>query len=553
MKKKLAFLLCLVMVLSLAGSALAAQATPNGEFPITNEKVTLRVFAPSIPTIIDLATNEFTVWYEERTGVRIEWITAPQESASDVLNMMLAGNDLPDIILGVQVSPATEELYGTAEKMFLPLNDLIDKYAPNFKAILDARPEVKAQITALDGNIYALPSIQDCYHCSYSQKMWVNHHWLEKLGIKAPTTTDEFYDMLVAFRDRDPNGNGIKDEIPLIGAKENEGWFQSVTGFVLNAFVYDSGVYVPIKDYVTKDGVVDTAINKEGYREGLRYLQKLYKEGLIYPDSLTMKYDQVKALALAEEELVGAAPAGHSAMFLDIVTNPERYSHYSALAPLQGPDGTRNVTHFPYSAVETGEFIITEVNPYPEISMRWADDFYNYRTSMARAWGKEGEGWREAEQGELGLDGETPALFKTLVPFDEQAQNENWSWLGIEFTDNALWNGINVTTPDMDLYSADGFEKLLWVETEDKYEPYKSDEYKELPGLRMNSIDTDELTMLQIQLKNYIEESRSRFIIGDLNLDNDWETYLGNLKDLGLDRYLELKQIAYDAAFKNGN
>ena len=192
MKKKLAFLLCLVMVLSLAGSALAAQATPNGEFPITNEKVTLRVFAPSIPTIIDLATNEFTVWYEERTGVRIEWITAPQESASDVLNMMLAGNDLPDIILGVQVSPATEELYGTAEKMFLPLNDLIDKYAPNFKAILDARPEVKAQITALDGNIYALPSIQDCYHCSYSQKMWVNHHWLEKLGIKAPTTTDEF-------------------------------------------------------------------------------------------------------------------------------------------------------------------------------------------------------------------------------------------------------------------------------------------------------------------------------------------------------------------------
>lgn len=549
MKKTLAFVLLAVMLLTISGAAGAEVAAP-GTFPITTEKVTLKVFAPSIPTIIDLATNKFTLWYEERTGVHIEWITAPQESASDVLNMMLAGNDLPDIILGVQVSPSTEELYGTAEKMFVPLNDLIDQYAPNFKAIMEARPEVKAQITALDGNIYALPSLQDCYHCSYSQKMWVNHDWLKKLNIEPPTTTEEFYNMLVAFRDQDPNGNGLKDEIPLIGAKENEGWYQSVTGFILNAFVYDSGVYNAVKDYVTKDGVVDTSINKDGYREGLRYLNKLYTEGLIYPDSLTMKYDQVKALALAEEELVGAAPAGHSAMFLDIVTNPERYSHYSALAPLKGPEGVQHVTHFPYFPVTTGEFIITEKNPYPEISMRWADDFYGYETSMARAWGKEGEGWRKAEPGELGLDGVTPAIFKTLIPFDEQAQNDNWSWLGIEYTDNVLWNGINVTTPDMDLYSAEGFEKLLWVETENKYEPYKTEDYKELPGLRMNSVDTDELTMLQIQLKNYIEESRSRFIIGDLNLDNDWDAYIKNLNDLGLARYLELKQIAYDAAFK---
>lgn len=549
--KKLSFLtLCTILILSLAGQALAAQPTENNTFPITEEKVTLRVFAPSIPTIIDLATNKFTLWMEERTGVHIEWITAPQESAVEVLNMMLAGNDLPDVILGVQISPATEELYGTAEKMFLPLNDLIDKYAPNFKAIIEARPEVKAQITALDGNIYSLPSLQDCYHCSYSQKMWINHHWLEVLDLEPPTTTEEFYQMLVAFRDNDPNGNGIKDEIPLIGAKENEGWYQSVTGFILNAFVYDSGVYNAVKDYLTADGKVDTSINKPGYREGLRYLNKLYSEGLIYPDSLTMKYDQVKALALAEEELVGAAPAGHSAMFLDVVTNPERYRHYSALAPLIGPDGVRNVTHFPYFPVTTGEFVITEVNPYPEISIRWADDFYGHLTSMTRAWGEEGIGWRYAEEGEVGLDGVTPALFKTLIPFDEQAQNDNWSWLGIEYTDNEMWNGQNVTTPDMDLYSPEGFEKLLWVETEKKYEPYKSDQYFELPGLRMNSMDTDELTMLQVQLKNYIEESRARFIIGDLSLDNDWDSYLQNLSDLGLERYLELKQKAYDAINK---
>ena len=550
MKKIVALLLTLTLTMGMVTLVSAANVTENGTFPIVNEPLTLDVFAPAIPTIIDLDTNAYTQWYEAKTGIHINWITAPQESTTDVLNMILGAGDLPDIILGCQVNTVMEELYGPSEKMFMPLNDLIDQYAPNFKAILEARPEVKDALTATDGNIYTIPSLQDCYHCTYCQKMWVNQSWLDKLGLDIPTTTEEFYDMLVAFRDQDPNGNGLKDEIPLIGCKENEGWYQSVTGFILNAFVYDSGVYNQIKDYVTKDGVVDTSINKDGYREGLRYLNKLYTEGLIYPDSLTMKYDQVKALALAEEELVGAAPAGHLAMFLDIATNPERYRHYTSIPPLEGPTGLRQATYFPYYPITTGEFIITVDNPNPEASMRWVDDMFDYTNSMIRGWGAEGEAWRVANADEVGLDGETPALFKTLIPFDEQAQNEHWSWLGVEYTDNVLWNGINVTTPDMDLYSPEGFEKLLWVETEEKYAPYTSTEYMELPALRMDSDAADELSMLKVQLKNYIEESRSRFIIGDLSLDNDWDTYIANLNDLGLTRYLELEQAAYDAMFK---
>lgn len=546
MKKTLSILLCLVMTLTMATVALAAEVTPNGEFPVVNEKITLTVFAHALPSIVDLSTNAFTQWYEERTGVHIEWITAPQGNAMEVLNLMLAGGDLPDIILGAGLKPEVEEMYGSTEHMFVPLNDLIEQYAPNFKALLAERPEILDVITAIDGNIYGLPSIQDCYHCTYPQKMWINQSWLDKLNLKTPTTVDEFYDVLVAFRDQDPNGNGLKDEIPMVAAKETEGWYQSATGYLMNAFVYDSGIYVPVKDYVTADGKVDTSINKDGYREGMRFMNKLYSEGLLYPDSMTMNADSIKTLTLAEEELVGAAPGGHLAMFLDVVTNPERYRHYTALAPLAGPDGTRNVSSFPFSPISAGEFVITTANKYPEASMRWADDFYNYTTQMWRSWGAEGTAWRVAEAGEVGLDGETPALFKTLIPFDEQAQNEHWSWLGIEFADNAYWNGTNVTTPDMDLYSADGFEKLLWEETEAKYEPYKTEQYAELPPLRLNSDENDELAMLQVQLKNYIEASRADFIIGNLNVDNDWDAYVSTLEDLGLSRYLELKQGAYD-------
>ena len=65
---------------------------------------------------------------------------------------------------------------------------------------------LKSAMTAPDGNIYALPKVNECLHCTYGQRMWINTTWLEKLGLEMPTTTDEFYQVLKAFKEQDPNG-----------------------------------------------------------------------------------------------------------------------------------------------------------------------------------------------------------------------------------------------------------------------------------------------------------------------------------------------------------
>ena len=57
--------------------------------------------------------------------------------------------------------------------------------------------------------------LEDCYHCSMSQKLWIYQPWLDALGLEMPTTTDEFEQVLLAFKEQDPNGNGQADEIPL--------------------------------------------------------------------------------------------------------------------------------------------------------------------------------------------------------------------------------------------------------------------------------------------------------------------------------------------------
>ena len=75
-------------------------------------------------------------------------------------------------------------------------------------------------ITAPDGHIYSFPWIEELgagkesIH-SVNDFPWINVEWLNKLGLKMPTTTEELKQVLIAFKTKDPNGNGKADEIPM--------------------------------------------------------------------------------------------------------------------------------------------------------------------------------------------------------------------------------------------------------------------------------------------------------------------------------------------------
>jgi putative aldouronate transport system substrate-binding protein len=100
--------------------------------------------------------------------------------------------------------------------VFPKLNDLIDKYAPNLKKIMNQYPEVKKALTMPDGKIYSFPTLQDPNFLSgiIGSQMWINKNFLDKLGMKVPETTEELYNYLVAVKTKDPNGNGKADEVP---------------------------------------------------------------------------------------------------------------------------------------------------------------------------------------------------------------------------------------------------------------------------------------------------------------------------------------------------
>lgn len=507
-----------------AGKAPVGWEIPAGTFPVTQEKVTLRVFVNQ-REVEDFDTNEFTKWYEEQTNVHVDWIVAPSNEANEKLNLLLSSGDLPDVIL-LDLTPAQQRLYGE-QGILIPLNDLIEQHGAQTKKVFEAFPQIEDRVTAPDGKIYGLPEVNQCYHCSMAQKMWIYKPWLDKLGLKMPTTTDEFEQVLKAFKEKDPNGNGKADEIPLASAIDM--WNGNLDLFLMNAFTLNPDTHL-----VLNNGKIETTYNKPEYREGLRYLRKLYQEGLIAPESFTQKAEQLKLLGSGETPILGAVSSALSGYWAD--WGSERNLGYVTVPPLKGPEGTQ-ITPF-VSVYGGGKFFITKAAKNPEVAFKWADALYIPEVVMRGYYGVSGKNWRWAEAGETGIDGR-PAVFATL---ENGPKNAGWSQASHTFRPNEFRFGEKRKN-DTDV------EPWLFEQTK-VMEPFKQDPKFSVPPLFFTTDQAQELAQLSTSLDQYVSEMLARFVTGDADIEKDWDTYLQTLEQQGLPKFLEIYQAAYDASHK---
>lgn len=517
-----------------------SNVNPAGVLPIVKEKETLDIMIVGRPSVEDFDTNEFTKWLEEQTNIDLNLQVIPQEGSAEKINLVLASGTYPDVLLGFNLTPAQQAIYG-GQGVFLPLNDLIEKYGIETKRAFAENPTIRDVITAPDGNIYSLPNINVCYHCLYDQKMWLNQEWMDTLGLDTPTTTEEFYQVLKAFKERDPNGNGIADEIPLSTVNGGLNSNQHVASFLMNSFIYknpyhnSSGIFLD-------NGKVDIAYNKPEFREGLRYIHKLYDEGLIYDQSFTQDPNQHRLLGENPDVVIlGGAPGLHPGTFVQTYGDNGRYLLYEAIPPLTGPEGVRLTPYNPYPFI-TGTFIITKDAKNPEVAFRFADFLYNEETSISAWSGIKDKDWSYVTTGEPGVNGK-PAIWTTSATFGT-TQNAHWAQAGMTYSSSDLRLGV---TPENG--QAYNIEVILYEATK-KYEPYAVEIDKIIPPLFFTNEESAEFADLQNTINTHVNEMIARFTIGDVSLDNDWDSYIKQLDNMNLKRYLEIYQTAYDRQFK---
>ncbi|MDR1263092.1 MAG: extracellular solute-binding protein [Oscillospiraceae bacterium] len=552
MKRFLSLAIALAM-LAACGAALAeTPVNPKGVFPIVDEPITLTVWC-NLPTEAadGIETNDATVWLEEKTNIHINWEKIGINEAAEKLRVMMAANSgLPDVVMTANVGSimTTEQVFSYGmQGLLLPLNDYIEEYGDAWYDAMEVIPWGRSQVTAPDGNIYGLGGVNDgAYHVSLVHKFYVNNNWLEALSIEPPTTIDEFYDMLVAFRDNDPNGNGIKDEVPLSGSIGRETVRTTLDYFLMNAFQYSTG-FEQYWLYLEEPDKVASGAITPGYQEGLRWFRKLYEENLMDKEIFINTQENMKMLSGAAD---GNKLGSFSAMFAisgASTDNPDIYD-YIALSPLEGPAGRVSVD------CPTGgasySYLITHTCKNPEAAFRMGDYLMTIASSNQDTWehmvmryGLEGAGWAKPSEGDIGLDG-NPALF-TLLPGPIGSAgtptliNSRWYEIGPAVRPMSERNAI-ATAPGSEY----NIEQILFDETKNAYEPFRVN--KSLPVLVYDAEDIETLMDIQVNIQNYGQEAIAQFVTGQMDIDKDWDLYVQTMYDLGLQTLIDVNQKTLD-------
>ncbi|MGN1070665.1 MAG: hypothetical protein ACI4P5_09620, partial [Candidatus Fimadaptatus sp.] len=465
------------------------------------------------------------------------FVVPPVGQVNEKKILLLSSGDYPEVFLGGTFTNVEVMQYGVEDEILLPLNDLIDEYGDEILKAYEEIPTLREDTTAPDGNIYGLANVNQCYHCSILPKCYVYTPFLEALGMETPTTTDEYYEYLKAVVNNDPNGNGLKDEVGHTGAINT--WYAEPHYFLLSPFVEFNDNYY----FIVKDGKISTCADTEELREGLRYVHKLYSEGLIDSAAYTQSGTQLSQIANAEVPVLGAYSSGHIGMGVNIET--ERSRDFDVVLPLKGPDGTQNAMWLDVARVSSVAFVITDKCANPDVAIRVGDFMYSELATANSEYGLEGTAWERASEGMLGYDGTTIAkrAFLSQAHGSEQRATENTRWYQSAlqyrpFRYRAEW------AADQDIYGSDGYETRLNLYTQ-MYEPYKQSEV--MPPVFLDASVAEEVTMLQTNIKDYIKSNIVQFIIGEKDIDNDWDAYVAGLEQLDMARYIEIYQNALDA------
>lgn len=500
----------------------ATEATENVRtegLPIVDEPVEMEFFVGKGAMNAEHDWNDFFLWneYEEMTGIEIQWNQVQTEGLEEQRNLSLVQNDLPDVYY-LAAFPNTDIYRYGDQGVFVALNDYIDEYAPNLNALMDENPEIRKAITFPDGNIYSMPSIieEDFVSVRIASRPWINQDWLDELGMDIPETTEEFYDYLVAVRDLDPAGNG--NTIPFGGTSIGE-----LTQYLAGSYgVMNRGVRNGPIDYDEENEQVNFYANDDEYRELLRYMNRLYSEGLIDQNIFTIEWGQFLANA-QENQYATMVFYDPQELFGDEVG-----LQYTGMSALEGPNGDHSYIKVAPMVNTIGNFLITNENENPAAAVRWMDHFYSDEGSKFYYMGVEGETYEE-------VDGELQYVDEIANPADgetfEQALSKKLPWIGAT-------QGI---------IKADYFNGSesapMSMEAAEKLEPY----IPEIWGsFTYEAEENDILASTGADIEKYATETRDRFISGDLSLDDDWDEYLQTLEDMGLEEYMSVKQAAYE-------
>ena len=492
---------------------------------------------------------------EEWFGIKLDCSMYSADAWKNQLTIMLSGNTLPDLVVNAGLGYG--DVNADGEKgAYLAL----DKYAdlmPNLTALMAAEPSLKLAMTASDGHYYGLNRyVTDKLSGARFPMVYINDQWLEKVGMKVPTTADELYAVLKAFKEQDANGNGDpNDEIPFgaiddWSARQARMMLMAMFGMYSTAMGKDDST---MNFYVDKDGKVGLYELTDNYKAYLQYCRNLYKDGLI--DSEVYTQTNAQFMEKYNGNKLGMVS------YYELMKNNDgsRHLQYSAVCGL-----TSELTNVKGVALRPGaspaKVMVHANTKYPEAICRLLDYFFTQENLDKFYEGIRFE-WKNST-----VPGFENVKERSIDACASKAGYEADKKMEYVYTKALIQNGFDsfIVTDAESLFK--GMNHAELVELNKKLKASDADKipkncsvneaatadgiqfFDAYPAMGYPSEVNEERNGLIKTMVSYINAQKSQIVLGTIEVDKGWEDMKAALKTQGIDRLLEIEQQTYDKA-----
>ncbi|MEL7414476.1 MAG: extracellular solute-binding protein [Pseudomonadota bacterium] len=509
----------------LTGTAIATPALADGHLKIVDEplELTIQMNHARYPRYqedwpVEQAARALTNIHLVDATVGSNTRTDENTGKTEALNLMLATGEIPDIVGSSRLKDFVNQ-YGP-EGAFFPLNDLIEEHAPNLKAYFESRPEIRSAISAADGNMYYIPYLPDG---KYGRAYFIRYDWLETLGLEVPETVEEFENALRAFRDGDPNGNGLKDEIPYFARQWPE--------FIRLVTLWDgrSSGSDTYHDFYVDDGQIKHPYAGEGYREGIKNLARWYEEGLVDTEVFTRG-------SSAREYLLSENLGGATHDWFASTSGYNRLSTeidgfvFKAFAPPASVSGKRIEEHRRIPIKPDG-WAIGYTNEHPVETIKYFDFWFSPEGRRLANFGVEGQQYT-LEDGE--------PIFTDELLNGGPVNNQLYA-VGAQLQARGYFQDYEYERQWSNKFALEGI--ALYDEGD-----YLIDQFL---GVAFNADEQKVYDRYWPSIRDFMLERQQGWILGNGDVEADWDGYMAQLDSMGYGDVLEVMQSAYERQYNN--
>lgn len=552
--KVTAGLLAAIMVLGMTACGEKQEETPDNNNPVEDVADVAEVKEVSFPLDEEVTftiagkykTGATADWastvqfqeYKNRLGINLEPTTYDEETWSTKFTLMLAEDDLPDIIAGAAIQPGDMVKYAR-DGYFLDFSKYLDQM-PNLSAIFEAYPEYKEAVTMEDGGIYGFSSLSTYTDSAYSSPAYMNQSWLDRLGLEQPETVEDLYDVLKAFKEQDANGNGDpNDEVPMTVLSPARADAFSPIRWAYG--IYENGQAI-WWEQVDENGQVQLMDVSDNAKEFYRFAHQLYEEGLINQDAFTAESGAYLDLAFSDK--VGYVGGAQPSTDLENHAQNQWYQ--------QGGLTKEGYNEEPVMVVglRINNWFDVAVNANVEnvdVVVKFIDYLFSEEGSISASNGYEGISFDYVDL--CGFDSIDASAYAEGYETTEEYRIQKAvasNALTVLKPEKGFWEMIE-NIDEAELLSDEVLQVASVNAVQEK--TFRSGKYKvikKFPNLRYSEEVLEERTTIRTDIINYLKTASAQFITGEMDVDKDWDTYLEQLESLKLSRLMEIEQAAYD-------